>query len=86
MKIKEGYVLKEVAGNNIVVNVGGSVDFNGMITLNETGALLWRTLEQNADEKTLVQALLEEYDIDEQTALTDVKRFINKLKDAEIVE
>jgi len=86
MKIKEGYVLKEVAGNNIVVNVGGSVDFNGMITLNETGALLWRTLEQNADEKTLVQALLEEYDIDEQTALTDVKRFINKLKDADIVE
>jgi len=86
MKIKEGYVLKEVAGNNIVVNVGGSVDFNGMITLNETGALLWRTLEQNADEKTLVQALLEEYDIDEQTAQTDVKRFINKLKDAEIVE
>ena len=86
MKIKEGYVLREVAGNNIVVNVGGSVDFNGMITLNETGALLWRTLEQNADEKTLVQALLEEYDIDEQTALTDVKRFINKLKDAEIVE
>ena len=42
MKIKEGFILREVAGNYIVVAVGSAVkQFNGVITLNETGAFLW---------------------------------------------
>lgn len=86
MKIKEGYLLREVAGSSVVIPLGkSSVDFNGMITLSETGAFLWKKIEQGADEKELVAALLEEYDIDEETAKTDTKAFLKKLRDAELV-
>lgn len=86
MKIKEGYLLREVAGSSVVIPLGkSSVDFNGMITLSETGAFLWKKIEQGADENCLVAALLEEYDIDEETAKTDTKAFLKKLRDAELV-
>ena len=50
MKLKENFVLRQVAGSYAVLAVGAaSVDFNGMLTLNESGALLWRALEQGAD-------------------------------------
>lgn len=86
MKIKEGYLLREVAGSSVVIPLGkSSVDFNGMITLSETGAFLWKKIEQGADEKELVAALLEEYEIDEETAKNDTKAFLAKLRDAELV-
>lgn len=78
--------MREVAGSSVVIPLGkSSVDFNGMITLSETGAFLWKKIEQGADEKELVAALLEEYDIDEETAKTDTKAFLKKLRDAELV-
>lgn len=87
MKIKEGYKLREVAGNYIVVATGkASKEFNGMINLNETGALLWRTLEKGAEEKDLINALLAEYEVDEATATTGVKAFIEKVVGAGFVE
>lgn len=83
MKVKDGFVLREVAGNYIVVAVGARVkEFNGIINLNETGAVLWREIEKGADEETLVKALLSEYDVDEQVAKEDVKAFIAKMKEA----
>ncbi len=86
MKIKEGYLLREVAGNSVVIPLGkSSLDFNGMITLSETGAFLWKKLEQGADEAMLVSAMLEEYDIDEATAKSDINSFLEKLRSAELV-
>lgn len=86
MKIKEEYLLRKVAGSSVVIPLGkSSVDFNGMITLSETGAFLWKKIEQGADEKELVAALLEEYEIDEETAKNDTKAFLAKLRDAELV-
>ena len=46
MKIKKGFILLEVAGSNVVVCVDGELSFNGMITLNETGAFIWKQLEK----------------------------------------
>lgn len=86
MKIKNGYVLKEVAGTNVVVNVGKNIDFNGMITLNETAALLWRTLEEGADSTKLTEAIISEYEVDLATAEKDVAMFINKLEGNGILE
>ena len=86
MKIKEGFILREVAGRYIVVAVGDRVKhFNGIINLNETGALLWKTAENGATEEQLVQALLTEYDVDEATARADVNKFVEKLREAELV-
>ena len=87
MKIKDGFILREVAGNFIVVAVGEAVkDFNGVINLNETGALLWRTLSDGATEQELVDALLNEYEVSEEIARRDVKIFIYKLTEAKLIK
>ena len=87
MKLNQGFVLREVAGTWVVLPVGqASVDFNGMISLNDTGALLWKTLEQGADRETLVTALTEEYDVTPEQAAQDVDKFLDALKNAGCLE
>ena len=86
MKVKDGFLLREVAGKTIVVPVGAELNFSGMITLNETGAFLWRILEKGSDEKGLLDALLSEYDVSEDIAAKDVKTFIDKLTEAGLVK
>ncbi len=87
MKIKQGFILREVAGNYIVVAVGSAVkNFNGVINLNETGAFLWKLLKEGSDEEGLVKALLAEYDVEEELARTDVKAFVDKLNGAGLIE
>ncbi len=87
MKIKEGFVLRSIAGSNIVVPVGAaSVDFNGMITLNDSGAFLWKLLENGSDVDAMTAALLREYEVDEATARTCSAEFIDKLKEAGCLE
>ncbi len=80
MKIKDGYILREVAGNTIVVPVGDAVmDFNGMINLNETGAFLWKLLENDVQPKFLLEELMKEYDVDEAEAKEAITEVVNKL-------
>ena len=79
MKIKEGFLLRKVAGQTVVLPAGGDLNMNMMITLNETGAFLWEKLQQETEETALVAALLAEYDVDEATALKCVKNFVEKL-------
>ncbi len=87
MKIKTGFMLRSVAGQNVVVPVGtAAIDFNGMINLNESGAFLWRTLEGGATEAELVSALLAEYDAPEDIAHRDVEAFIKKMKEANLID
>ena len=87
MKIKSGYKLRKMCGSSIIVAVGKtSADFNGMITLNESGELLWSRLAESAEESELVSALMAEYGIDEQTATADVKEFIAKIEGAGFLE
>jgi len=70
MRIKEGYVLKEVAKEFIVVPVGDeAINFNGILTLNKTAKLLFETLLNDVEIKDLVKVLLDKYDIDEEQAL-----------------
>lgn len=87
MKIKEGFVLRNIAGSNIVVPVGEtSAEFNGMITLNDSGAFLWKELEKGSDVDGLTAALLREYDVDEATARSCSAAFIDKLSEAGCLE
>ena len=87
MKIKEGFILREVAGNSIVVAVGSAVkDFNGVINLNPTGAFLWKLLQDGAEKEDLVNALLNEYEVDEQTAKNDVDVFVGRLEQANLIK
>ncbi len=86
MKIKEGFVLRETAGSYIVMNLGGELSFNGVITLNETGAVIWRGIEEGRDEKAIADMITEAYETDIGTALSDVKAFITKMSEAGILE
>lgn len=86
MKISGEFILREVAGSYIVMPYSEkSVDFNAMITLNETGAFLWRQLAQEKSKSELVTALTSEYDVAEERATDDVGRFLTRLEDAHIL-
>ncbi|MBE6599362.1 MAG: PqqD family protein [Ruminococcaceae bacterium] len=87
MKIKEGFVLRQVASRWVVLPVGAaSVNFNGMVTLNDAGVLLWRTLEKGAEREALADALLAEYDVTREQALSDVDEFIKSLDKVNCIE
>jgi hypothetical protein len=87
MKVKEGYLLREVAGSKVVLPIGeATLDFNGMATLNDAGAFLFEQMKQDVTEDDLVKIMLETYDIDEETATNDVKAFVEKVKGAGIIE
>jgi hypothetical protein len=87
MKIKDGYLLRTVAGSNIVVPVGeGSIDFSGVITLNEVGAFIWKQMSEDTAVDTIVKAVLDEYDIDEATAKADTEEFLDTLRGADLLE
>lgn len=80
MKLKDGFILRSVAGQSVVLPTGGDLDLNMMITLNDTGAFLWEKLENDTTEENLVIALLAEYDVDEDTAKAAVAAFVEKLE------
>lgn len=87
MKIREGFVLRTMGGQPVVVSVGSaSKVFNGMIKLNETGEFLWKKMAEDVSEDELVEALLEKYDISEEVAKQDVDAFIETLKGPGIIE
>ena len=81
LKLKEGYIVREVAGQIVALPTGDNLDLNVMITLNGTGKFLWELIEKGSDEDALVSALLAEYSVDEATARSDVKRFVAKLNE-----
>ena len=87
MKIKDGYILRTVAGSNVVIPVGKrTLDFNGMITLNDTGAFIWQQLEHPTDEDRIVAAILETYDVEEPRARSCVAAFVEKLREVGCLE
>ncbi len=87
MKIKEGFLLRTLGDACVVVPVGqASVDLRGMITLNETGAFLWEALQREQTEQSLTAQLLDTYDVDETRAAEDVARFVELLRQNELLE
>lgn len=81
LKLKEGFVLRQVAGETVVIPSGNEINLNTMITLNETGEFLWEHLTQGTDVEALVTALLAEYEVEETTARSAVEAFVAKLND-----
>ena len=86
MKLKDGFILREVAGSVVVLPTGAELNMNMMITLNGTGRFLWEKLTQGAGEEELVQDLLAEYAVDEATARSHVRAFCAKLQENGFLE
>lgn len=87
MNIKDDFVLRKVADSYVVVPVNSlTLDFNGVINLNETGAFLFEQLQKGIEKEELVEKMLDEYDVTREKASADIDLFINKLKDADVFE
>jgi len=87
MKVKGGFMLREIAKQWVVIPLGSRVvEFNGIMTLSESGAILWRLLEKDTTEDELVAALLAEYEVDEETARNDVRLFLDIMLDKNLFE
>lgn len=84
MKIKEGFILRKLGKEYMVVAVGeASKTFNGMIRMNEAGAWLWDELKVGITREELIQKMIERYeDLDAATADADLGEFLETIKDA----
>lgn len=86
MKIANDFILREIAGEYIIVPTGSTaLNFNGLITVNEVGLFLWKKLEQGVTREELLAGVLEEYEIDAETAKKDIDEFLNELKNGGIL-
>ena len=88
MKVKEGFTLRNVCGENIIVAEGiANIDFGSIISLNESAAYLWeKAKQQDFTTEDLVLWLTDEYDVDEPTALHDAQTLVNDWLKAGIIE
>lgn len=86
MKVNGELILREIAGENILIPVGATaLRIQGMISLTESGVLLWNRLQTECTEEDLVDAVLGEYDVDRETAEADVQAFLNQLRTLELL-
>lgn len=87
MKIKQGFVLRNMDTMHLIAPTDSKQnEFQRIFSLNETGAFLWRMLENGADQGCLVEALMREYDVEETAAFDDVEEFLKKLQEMGVLE
>ena len=87
MRIKEGFELRNICGENIVIAHGlQNIDFTKVITLNESAALAWNAVkDKDFDVQDVVQVLLDEYEVDEATAAADANSLVASWKAAGLI-
>jgi hypothetical protein len=82
MRIKNGFVLREVAGQIMVIATGeASKDFHGMIKLNSTGKVIWLALQEGLSESKIAERLQEQFDVDSEKALEDTRGFLKQMEE-----
>ena len=86
MKLKKGFVLREVAGKCVAVPTGTDINFNGMITLNGPGETIWKALEEGKDFDGVLAILKAEYDAPEELLKKDLTAFLEKMRKYNILE
>jgi len=88
MKIKEGFILRQICGEYVVVGEGlAQVNFNKMLSLNESAAYLWKAVEgKEFTEEDLIQLLLDQYEVTREVAANDVKKLIAIWKEQGVAE
>ncbi len=80
MKISSDFMMRDIAGEKIVVPTGAAAELNALITLNSVAAFLWECLQTERTPEELKQMVLKEYDVDEETVERDVAGFIDALR------
>lgn len=80
MRIRKEFVLREIAGDYVIIPTGKTVlEFNGLITVNEVGVSIWKMLQEEVTFDQIVHNILEEYDVEESVAREDIREFLDTL-------
>ena len=87
MKFKEGYKVRSMAGENVVIMQGtAGIDMTRIISLNDSSLLLWNELQGKEFEVAdVAQILVETYEIDSETAERDAKAWVEKLAECALI-
>jgi len=86
VRVEKEFVLREIAGDYIIIPTGKTVlEFNGLVTVNEVGVSLWKMLQQEVTFEELVAGILEEYDVEEDVAREDIREFLDKIIESGIL-
>lgn len=87
MHIKQGFVMREVAGQHVAIATGeASKTFHGMVKLNATGAFIWQGIEKGRDADAIAQGLAATYGVDPAKAAADVDAFISRMAEQGFLE
>lgn len=87
MKLKDGIVTNSIDGESFAIATGNAAkQFNGLIKNNPTAAFIFELLKKEQTEDSIVNAMLEKYDVDEATVRTDVKELLSLLKSKNLIE
>lgn len=86
MQVKKEFILREIAGDYIIIPTGQTVlEFNGLITVNEVGVSIWKMLQKEVTLEEIVKGILDEYEVDEEIAREDIQEFLKVLVDGGIL-
>lgn len=87
MKIKGEFLMRQVVGEYVLLPVGDTaLKFNGMIALNPVSAFIWEEIEKGKETESILDDILEEFDVDRATASADMEEFISKMKENGFLE
>ena len=87
MKLKKEFIFREVAGETLVVPVGSmALKFNGIISLDPVGTLIWKALEQEKNREEILAEILENFEVEKQVAEADMDEFLKQLEDNDFME
>ncbi len=87
MVIKKEFVLREIAGDFVLVPIGKtSGEFKGLFPITETGAFIWNLLPEADSEEFIIEKFLNEYDVDRETVSADVNEFLGYLRKYGIID
>jgi hypothetical protein len=80
MRHNPDFVLSDVAGSHVLMPAGKAAEMYGMVTLNDVGAAIWNALEEDVTFEQVLEAVMDRYEIDRETAEPDLVRFLEKLR------
>lgn len=82
MRIKQGFVMRDVAGQTVIVATGEAAEgFRGMIKVNEAGREIWSAIAEGLDETAVVDRLTERFDVSREVAERDVAAFVAGMRE-----
>ena len=86
MKIEKNVILREIAGEYILIPTGSmALKFQGVFAVSELGVAIWNLLQQDKEENEIIELLLQEYEVDKDTLTADIKEFLQSLREKELL-